>query len=203
MEEDFEIGALLAASIRAIQEAQISAEREYLEFLLDYGVEEVREKQGDREVTRLRLREVAFDMTRQMPDPRSPGAVVETIATVRAPLLSLVQMPAIGISEATIDIELDVQTDVEATKKAEEEAASRPTATLRPTLTARAQPVRALPVLKGAVGSSVRNVKSRKHGRLSVKLTLRSTHDDDLHGRIARLIGEGLSATAETPEPGG
>lgn len=196
-DEDFEIGALLGSSIRAIQEAQISAERAYLEFLLDYGVEEVPDKRKGEGAAGLRLREVAFDMTRHIPDPANPGRVVETTATVRAPLLSLVQMPAIGIGEATVEFDLDVQTDVEASKKAAEEAAARPA----PTAFRVVRAARPLPVLKGAVGDSARSLKSRRHGRLTIKLTLRATNDDDLHGRLVRLIGEGVSATVE--EPGG
>lgn len=194
-DDDFEIGSLLGASIRAIQEAQISAERAYLEFLLDYGVEEVDEKRGA--AGGLRLREVAFDMARHIADPSSPGRVVETTATVRAPLLSLVQMPAIGIGEATVEFDLDVETDVEASRKAADAAAARP-ASFGLTAVRAARP---LPVLKGAVGAASRT-KSRRHGKLKVKLTLRATNDDDLHGRIVRLIGEGVSATVETPEGG-
>jgi hypothetical protein len=195
-EDDVEIGGLLAAAIRAIQDAQINAEREYLSFLLDYGLEEVKEKVGNREVTRLRLREISFDMARQVSDPANPGAVVETTATVRAPLLSLVQMPAIGIDEATIALDLDVQTDLEATRKDAADIGRSHDATLRPQLVRRA-----LPVIKGAVGRGSLSRKTRKHGKLSVKLTLKSTHDDDVHSRLVRLVGEGLSATVELPEP--
>lgn len=196
-DDDFEIGTLLASTVRAVQDAQVNAEREYLSFLLEYGLEEVRQRTGNREVTRLRLREVSFEMARQVPDPSNPGAVVETTATVRAPLLSLVQMPAIGIGEATITLDLDVQTDVQESQQAPA-APVRPRAALTDrVLTA---PTRPLPVLKGSVGSGAISRKKRSHGKLSVTLTLRTTHDDDLHSRIVRLVGEGLSATVDVPE---
>lgn len=195
-DDDVEIGGLLAAAIRAIQDAQINAEREYLSFLLDYGLEEVKEKVGNREVSRLRLREISFDMSRQVSDPANPGSVVETTATVRAPLLSLVQMPAIGIDEATIALDLDVQTDIEETRKNAADIGRSRSAAQSPRLVQRP-----LPVIKGAVGRGSLGRKTRKHGKLSVKLTLKSTHDDDVHSRLVRLVGEGLSATVDVPDP--
>ncbi len=195
-EDDVEIGGILAATVRAIQDAQIDAERETLSFLLEYGLEEITEKIGNREVSRLKLREISFDMAKQISDPANPGSVVETIATVRAPLLSLVQMPAVGIDEATIALDLDVQTDVEATKKGDAETATtRRLTKLNPQLVRRR-----LPVIKGAVGSGSISRKTRRHGKLSVKLTLKTTHDDDMHARLVRLVGEGLSATVDVPD---
>lgn len=190
-EEDFEIGALLGGSIRAIQEAQIEAEREYMGFLLDYGLEEVSKKVGNKTVKSLKLRELTFNMNRTVSDPSKPGEVVETEAQVRAPLLSLIQMPAIGIEEATIELDLDVQTQSE-----EKEKPARAT-TARPLV-----PVSRLktPLLKGAISNKVTSRNFRTHGKLSVKMTLRSTHDDDMHGRLARLAGEGVAALADVPE---
>jgi len=190
-EEDFEIGALLGGSIRAIQEAQIEAEREYMEFLLDYGLEEVSKKVGSKTVKSLKLRELTFNMNRTVSDPSKPGEVVETEAQVRAPLLSLVQMPAIGIEEATIELNLDVQTQSE-----KEETPAR-TTTAKPLVPGRRT---RLPVMKGSVSNTATNRNFRTHGKLSVKMKLRSTHDDDLHGRLARLAGEGVAALADVPD---
>jgi len=189
-EEDFDIGALLGGPVRAIQEAQIEAEREYMAFLLDYGLEEVSKKVGNKTVKSLKLRELEFNMNRTISDPSAPGEVVETEASVKAPLISLIQMPAVGIEEATIELDLDVQT------QSEEKQPARP-ATTKPFLPAR----RISPtIMKGAVSNSNTTRNFRTHGKLSVKMTLRASHDDDLHGRLARLAGEGLSATANVPD---
>lgn len=189
-EEDFDIGALLGGPVRAIQEAQIAAEREYMGFLLDYGLEEVSKKVGNKTVKSLKLRELSFGMTRTISDPSAPGEVVETEAQVRAPLLSLVQMPAVGIEEATISLDLDVQT------QGEEKETSRPTTT-RDLL-----PVskRKVPLIKGKVSNTTTTRNFRTHGKLSVKMTLKSSHDDDLHGRLARLAGESVAALADVPD---
>ncbi len=190
-EEDFDIGALLGGSIRAIQEAQIEAEREYIGFLLDYGLEEVSKKVGNKTVKSLKLRELTFNMNRTVSDPSRPGEVVETEAQVRAPLLSLVQMPAIGIEEATIELDLDVQTQGE-----EQETPKRAT-TARPFVPENRVKMLAL---KGTVSNKATTRNFRTHGKLSVKMTLRSTHDDDMHGRLARLAGEGVAALADVPD---
>lgn len=190
-EEDFDIGALLGGPVRAIQEAQIAAEREYMSFLLDYGLEEVTRKVGNKQVSSLRLRELSFGMSRSISDPSAPGEVVETEAEVRAPLLSLVQMPAVGIEEATVELDLDVTTQGE-----EKTTPGRSPETGRFLPATRV----AAPALKGTVANSATSRNFRTHGKLKVKMTLRATHDDNLHGRLARIVGDGVATLAEVPK---
>ena len=194
-EEDFDIGALLGGPVRAIQDAQIAAEREYMAFLLDYGLEEVTTKVDNKEVTSLKLREISFGMTRSISDPSAPGEVVETQAQVRAPLLSLVQMPAVGIEEATITLDLDVTTQG---SDKEEAPKPKPQNDLRGRLLPATRV--AAPVLRGSVSNSLSSRNFRTHGKLSVKMTLRATHDDDLHGRLARILGDGVATLADVPD---
>ena len=189
-DEDFDIGALLGGPIRAIQDAQIAAEREYMAFLLDYGLEEVTTKVGNKQVKSLRLRELSFGMTRNIGDPAAPGQVIETQAEIRAPLLSLVQMPAVGIESATISLDLDITTQTEAKTTSPNSARER----LLPATRV------ATPVIKGAVANATSNRNFRSHGKLSVKMNLRATHDDDLHGRLSRIVGDGLAALANVPD---
>jgi len=190
MAEDIhDIGALLGAPVRAIQEAQIGAEREYLAFLLEYGLEEVKERIDGRQVTSLRLREVSFGMNRTIADPSSPGSVVDTLATVRAPLVSLVQMPAVGIAEATVELTLDVTTEGRTAPEAD-----GPRGALLPP---RSGPAASL---RGRIGSGQIGRSFRTEGRLLVRMTLRASHADDVHGRLSRILAEGLSATVTIPE---
>lgn len=189
-EEDFDIGALLGGPIRAIQEAQIAAEREYMAFLLDYGLEEITTKVGNKQVKSLKLREISFGMTRSIGDPSAPGEVIETQAEIRAPLLSLVQMPAVGIETATIELDLDVTTQSEEKATAPQPSRDRFLPASRV----------AAPVIKGAVANSATNRNFRTHGKLSVKMNLRATHDDDLHGRLSRIVGDGLAALVNVPD---
>ncbi len=193
-DDDYEIGALLGAPVRAIQEAQIDAERQYVEFLLEYGMEETSRKIGNRTVRGLKLREFEFGMTRNIADPARPGEVVDYDVNVRAPLLSIIQVPAIGIEEATIELDLDVRYDKQETNRKSVQTKGRARAPLLPQKRFQA------PVLKGSVGAGSINRKFRTHGKLAVKLKLRATHDDELHGRLSRLIGEGLTATTDVPD---
>ncbi len=192
-DDDYEIGALLGAPVQAIQQAQINAEREYVQFMLDYGLEETSRKVGNKTVKGLKLREFEFDMNRNVSDPSRPGEVVETEVNIRAPLLSIIQMPAVGIQEATVDLSLDVRFDKQETEKTSTRTTPGRTALL---------PKRRFgaPVLKGSVGSGSVSRNFRTYGKLSVSLKLRATHDDELHSRLSRMIGEGLSASTEVPD---
>lgn len=190
-DDDYDIGALLGGPIRAIQDAQIAAEQQYMEFLLDYGLEEVTRKVGNTEERSLKLREIEFGMTKAVSDPEVPGQMVETEAQVRAPLLSLVQMPAMGIEEATIELALDVRTDTTEQTKETPSAVSKKFAP-RTRIAA--------PILKGAVSNTNTTRNFRSHGKLNVKMTLKSAHDDDVHGRLARLAGDAVSTLADVPD---
>jgi hypothetical protein len=200
-EDDFEIGALLSAPIRAIQEAQIEAERQYVQFLFDFGLQEKVTGSGKTRKSTYELQQLEFDMDRSIADPTSPDQVVMTKATVRAPLISMIQMPAIGIEEATIDVALEVSLDKQATEEFETKTSTKPstsTARKRPALLEKRSARTA--VLRGSVsaGKSTRNFRS--HGKLNVKLKLRASHDDDSHGRLARIISEGVSTIIETSD---
>lgn len=193
--DDYEIGALLGAPVRAIQQAQIEAEREFVQFMLDYGMEETSKKVGNKTVKGLKLREFEFGMTRSLPDVTNPGQVIDHESKVRAPLLSIIQMPAVGIDEATIDLNLDVEYDREETEKSGGNTATAgPRAAVLPSRAVRT------PVIKGSIGNGTISKNFRTQGKLAVSLKLRSTHDDDLHGRLSRLIGEGLSTGIDVPQ---
>ncbi|THH37356.1 DUF2589 domain-containing protein [Aliishimia ponticola] len=198
-DEDYDIGTLLGGPVRAIQEAQIAAEREYMQFLLDYGLEETTRKEDGKEVPDLKLREISFGMTRAISNPAAPGEVVETQARVRAPLLSLVQMPAIGIEEATIELDLDVRSETEAEEKAPAPAAGDRPVIAREALLPKSRVVTTAR-LKGNVSNATTTRNFRTHGKLNVKMVLRAAHDDDLHGRLARLAGDAVSTLADVPE---
>jgi hypothetical protein len=192
--DDYEIGALLGAPVRAVQQAQIEAEREFVEFLFDYGMEETTRKVGNKTVKGLKLSEFEFGMTRSIDDPTRPGVSIDHEARVRAPLLSIIQMPAVGIEEATIDLDLDVEYDREETQKAGGNATTGSRSGVLPKKSIRT------PVLKGSIGNRTVSRNFRTQGKLAVSLKLRSTHDDDMHGRLSRLIGEGLSAAVDVPD---
>lgn len=200
-DDEFEIGALLSAPVRAIQEAQVEAERQYVQFLFDFGLQEKVTGSGKNRKTTYELQELEFDMERTIADPTSPDQVVSTKATVKAPLISIIQMPAIGIEEANIDLSLEVSLDKEATTqtKAKAAAAAKTAAgKRRPTLLTKnaGRPA----VLRGSVTNTKSSRNFRTHGKLNVKMKLRTSHDDDLHGRIARIVSEGVSTRIDTSD---
>ena len=140
-------------------------------------------------------------MQRNITHPTRPDEVVSTKATVKAPLISMIQMPAIGIEEANIDLSLEVSLDKQATTETQTKAAaSAKTAAgkRRPALLTKgaAKPA----VLRGSVSGTKSSRNFRTHGKLNVKMKLRASHDDDFHGRIARIIGEGVSTQIDAPD---
>jgi hypothetical protein len=159
---------------------------------MEYGLEEVKQRVNGKQISSLRLREVSFGMTRSIADPSSPGQVVDTLALVRAPLVSLVQMPAISISEATVELTLDVET--ERRKEGSPEGLEGLLGALLP------PNFQAEAVLKGRVGSGQVSRNFRTAGKLSVRLTLRASHADDIHSRLSRVLAEGLSTTITVPD---
>jgi hypothetical protein len=192
------IGELLAAPIRAIQEAQIAAEREFIQFFLDYGLEEVVRVEGRTRTTALRVRNIDFEMRRDVPDPSNPGAVIERTATVSAPLMSMLNLPSVAIDEATINLSLDVVADSSAAAAsrapaAREGLAAAAAASASPR--AGLPPARQAPVqLRGRIGNQSLARTTHTHGRLEVSLKLVASRDQEMLSRLNSLVTESLSA---------
>lgn len=191
--DEFSVGELLSGPIRAIQEAQIAAEREVMEFILTYGMEEVKKKTGSNFVTSYRLRNLEFDMKKAVSDPANPGRTVENTMKVTAPLLSIIQPPSLLIDEATIDLALDVSIENETAQKPSKSIAATKKAALLPGGRRQA-------VLKGSVGNGSVSRSFRSKGRLNVSLKLRSSQDDEQQSRLSRIVSEGLATHIEVSD---
>lgn len=191
--DEFSIGELLSGPIRAIQEAQIAAEREVMDFILTYGMEEVETKSGQKTTTHYHLRNLEFEMKKAVPDPASPGRTVEHSMQVTAPLLSIIQPPSLRIDEATIDLALDVSISQSDQAKTSTAKNALKKATILPG-------IRANTVLKGSVGNGAISRSFRSKGRLNVSLKLRSSQDDDQQTRLTRIVSEGLATHIELPD---
>lgn len=188
--DEFSVGELLGGPIRAIQEAQIAADREVMEFILTYGMEEVTTQVGQKAITSYRLRNLEFDMKKAVSDPASPGRTVENTMKVTAPLLSIIQPPSLRIDEATIDLALDVSISKEVLPKASTSKAALKKTVLLPGARTNA-------VLKGSVGNGAVSRSFRTKGRLNISLKLRSSQDDEQQSRLTRIISEGLATHIE------
>ncbi|MDQ7049720.1 MAG: DUF2589 domain-containing protein [Enterobacterales bacterium] len=175
----------MGASIQAVQEAQIAAELEVIDFILTYGMEEVRKKKGKKTVTSYQLRNLDFDMKKSISDPSNPGRVVEHTMNVSAPLLSIIQPPSLVIEEANIDVSLDVMLEKENKSKSKLNASKSTSADFF----AIAKPnIR----LRGQVGRGTANSSFRNKGKVQVSLKLRSAKDQMGTSRFLRIISEGL-----------
>lgn len=187
------IGDLLAAPVRAIQEAQIAAEREFIQFFVDYGLEQVERRDGRTRTTAWRVRNIEFEMRRQIPDPTDPGTVIERTAVITAPLLSMVNLPSVAIDEATINLSLDVVADSASASQPPRVAAARPSAAaaVKSALPeARHAPVQ----LRGQIGRPSLTSSFQAKGRLDVTIKLVGSRDQEVLGRLTNLVNESLSA---------
>lgn len=196
------LGALLAAPITALQEAQIEAEKQVLDFILEYGLEEV-PPAADGTPQPPEIRKLSFEMERSVPDPRDAGSVSTHRATVSVPLLSILRLPAIQVSDATIDLTVEIEQD------AETEGSDTTPATPDGTLLGR-RIVRRLdrnnvrfepkrPKLNARIVSKGKRTSSQR-GKLDIRLTLKSPADDAPWEQILGLLDGAVQATIEVPD---
>ena len=98
----FPIENLISAPIRAIIEAQSIATQSALDFIEEVGLE------SDSKLNKSKIRTVEFTYSHPLPDPNNPGMVIDTPSKVSIPLLSLIQIPNISISESTLDFNINI-----------------------------------------------------------------------------------------------
>jgi hypothetical protein len=98
---------LVGEPLRAIVEAHGMAAYATSEFILKAGFEPT--DHSEAEAGEVRARMFEFTYVQPVPDPANPGAVVHTRAKMSVPVLSLLQVPALGIAEATIQFEARVR----------------------------------------------------------------------------------------------
>ncbi|MDH3339785.1 MAG: DUF2589 domain-containing protein [Nitrosopumilus sp.] len=101
-EKAFPIENLISAPINAIIEAQAIAIQSALDFITEVGLE------SNSKLKKSKIRTVEFTYSHPVPDPNNPGMVIDTPSKVSIPLLSLVQIPNISISESTLDFNINI-----------------------------------------------------------------------------------------------
>ena len=89
---------LISAPIDAIVKAQFLAAKSTFDFISEVGFEQQENK----------LKMIEFNYTHPLPDPQNPGQVIDTPTVLKIPLLTMLQIPNLSISESTIDFNLKV-----------------------------------------------------------------------------------------------
>jgi len=93
---------LIGGPLQAMVRADALAAQSSLQVLEEIGFEQVRDKESPT------LRMIEFTYTHPLPDPANPGAVIDTPTTVKVPLLCMLSLPNIAISEANIDFNVRI-----------------------------------------------------------------------------------------------
>lgn len=204
------VGALLAAPITALQEAQIEAEKHVLEFILQYGL-----KESERPEAPPELALFTFKMRHALPDPGNPGSVVVKPAEVAVPLLSLMHLPAMRISDVKIDLAVEIDETASEEQSAQGGDAARlavgGAAPMGKAISGPAKVAERLDALRSArnvkplVGrlSSRSSRSARRTAKMNVGLTIKSVDDDEIYQRLMRLIGDSMTALVSPNEDGG
>ena len=106
-EKAFPIEQLISAPIRAIIEAQSIATQSVLDFISEVAFEPISDSSELKNGTP-KLKTVEFVYSHPIPDPDNPGMVIDTPSKVSIPLLAMLQIPNISISESTLDFNINI-----------------------------------------------------------------------------------------------
>ncbi|WP_420403989.1 DUF2589 domain-containing protein [Nisaea sp.] len=197
------LGSLLAAPITALQEAQVEAEKQVLDFILEYGLEEV-PPAADGTSRPPEIRKLSFEMERSLPDPREAGSATNHRATVSVPLLSIMRLPAIQVSDATIDLTVEIEQEAE-TEGTGPDTGAAPGGTLlgrrivRRLDRSNVRFERARSKLNARIVSKSKRTTSQR-GKMDIRLTLKSPTEDAPWDQILGLLEGAIQATVELPD---
>src|SRR5882724_7713571 len=86
---------LIGAPLRALVMGQEAAARATVDFVSEVGFETGADKNPA-------IRLLEFDYSHPMPDPSNPGGIIDTPVRLRVPLLTMLPVPNLCISEATV-----------------------------------------------------------------------------------------------------
>lgn len=171
---------LLGAPLRAMVEAEAMAARATADFIREVGfVPASGASSGSAAVDNYGSpRMVSFRYSRT----ETNGTSTET--TISVPMLTLIPIPSLQISEASIDLSLIL------TESKRSDASGR----------TQLSGIIASPIIRSAVA---RADQSGGSGRLTMDVSIRLTQSDLTHGMVALLnqLGEGVSDTRRNPGP--
>jgi hypothetical protein len=93
---------LIGGPLQAIVRADAMAAQSSLQFFEEIGFEPRRDKESPT------IRTMDFTYTHPVPDPANPGTVIDTPTTVRVPVISMLSIPNLTISETNVDFNVRI-----------------------------------------------------------------------------------------------
>tara|TARA_R110002072_G_scaffold88087_4_gene198378 strand:+ start:288 stop:1031 length:744 start_codon:yes stop_codon:yes gene_type:complete len=223
------LGALLAGPVIALQEAQIEAEKQVMEFILQYGLEapagggEAGDETAASGDALQKIATLRFEMDQVISDPQNVGSVVARRAEVTVPLLSLMRLPGLQISDAKIDLAVELEESGQSESRetrGDGGAGGRDTggrgrrprtgpgglrsgttvARLSPLVRARLAKLNMTKDVKPVVGriASRSSRAFRNRGKLNISLTVKSTSGDEIYDRLTRMLGDSITALVDS-----
>lgn len=107
------LGYLLGAPLKSAIEAQALAAKTTVEFIQTVGLEE------DPATGEFKVRSADFTFTQPIPDPNNPGGFIEQESKLTVPILSIVPVPFIRISDLNVSFEFKIRDVQSASSKLE------------------------------------------------------------------------------------
>ena len=107
------LGYMLGAPMKATIEAQALAAQSTIEFIEKVGLEE------DDTTGELRVRSADFSFSQPIADPANPGEFIDQPSTLTVPILTIVPVPYIRVSDLNVSFEFKIR-DVQTAKSKSE-----------------------------------------------------------------------------------
>ena len=106
------LGFMLGAPLKAVIEAQALAAKTTIDFIQNVGLEE--DPPGE-----FKVRAADFSFVQPVPDPANPGSFLEQESKLTVPILSIVPVPFIRVSDLNVTFEFKIR-DVQSAQSKKE-----------------------------------------------------------------------------------
>jgi len=176
---------LIAGPILAACDAQVILAKAAAEFIDDIGLQE-------QEDGTLKARTVDFTMNRPVTQP--DGSIVQSEMRIQAPLLAIINVPALSVKHITVDFEMEVKSSFQAKSSTDVKASVEASAS------GGWGPVKASVKFTGSVASHKENTRSADNrAKYSIHVEAR---DDGMPEGLGRLLDIMNDAVAASPSNG-
>ena len=174
------ISDLIAAPIVAACEAQVTLAKAAADFIDHVGLQE----QPDGTKT---ARTVEFTMNRPVAGP--DGEMVQSQMQIQAPLLAIVNVPALSVKNITVDFEMEVKSSFQSKQSSDKSA------TAQVSVSGGWGPVRASAKFTGSVSSHKEQTRSSDNrAKYSIHVEARDDGMPEGLGRLLDIMNEAVSA---------
>lgn len=107
------LGYMLGSPLKAVIEAQALAAKSTVDFIQNVGLEE------DPATGELTVRAADFTFVQPVPDPANPGSFIEQPTKLTVPILTIVPVPYIRVSDLNVSFEFKIRDVQSASSKKE------------------------------------------------------------------------------------